>query len=60
MMNMNIPSLCKGIAVGVVTGAAVYAVSNATKSEKKHLKSDTIKAVRSISSMLDGLGSMFT
>lgn len=60
MMNMNIPSLCKGIAVGVVTGAAVYAVSNATKAEKKHLKSDTIKAVRSISSMLDGLGSMFT
>lgn len=34
-MSMNITSLCKGIAVGVVTGAAVYAVTNATKSEKK-------------------------
>jgi len=56
---MNITSLCKGIAVGVVTGAAVYAVTNATKAEKRHLKSDTIRAVRSVSSMLEGLGSMF-
>lgn len=58
-MTMNIPSLCKGVAIGVVTGAAVYAVTNATKSEKRHLKSDTIRAVRSVSSMLEGLGSMF-
>lgn len=58
-MNMNIPSLCKGIAIGVVTGAAVYAVTNASKAEKKHLKSDTVKAVRSVSAMLEGLGSMF-
>ena len=58
-MSMNITSLCKGIAVGVVTGAAVYAVTNATKSEKRHFKSDTIRAVRSVSSMLEGLGSMF-
>ena len=58
-MSMNITSLCKGIAVGGVTGTAVYAVTNATKSEKRHLKSDTIRAVRSVSSMLEGLGSMF-
>ena len=58
-MSMNNTSLCKGIAVGVVTGAAVYAVTNATKAEKRHLKSDTIRAVRSVSSMLEGLGSMF-
>ena len=57
-MSMNITSLCKGIAVGVVTGAAVYAVTNATKSEKRHLKSDTIRAVRAVSSMREGLGSM--
>ncbi len=37
-MSMNIPAMCKSIAVGVVTGAAVYAVTNATKSEKIHLK----------------------
>ncbi|HIV10500.1 MAG TPA: hypothetical protein IAD28_02245 [Candidatus Faeciplasma avium] len=58
-MNMNIPSLCKGITIGIVTGAAVYAVSNATRAERRHLKSSTIRAVRSISSMLEGLGSMF-
>ncbi len=58
-MSMSIPSLCKGIAVGVVVGAATYAVTNATKSEKRHLKTDTMKAVRSISSMLEGIGSMF-
>lgn len=58
-MSMNIPAMCKSIAVGVVTGAAVYAVTNATKSEKRHLKSDTLKAVRSVSAMLEGLGSMF-
>ena len=58
-MNMNIPSLCKGITIGIVTGAAVYAVSNATRAERRHLKSSTIRAVRSICSMLEGLGSMF-
>lgn len=56
---MNIPSLCKGVAIGVVTGAAVYAVTNASKADKRHLKTDTVKAVRSISSMIEGLGSMF-
>ena len=58
-MSMNIPSLCKGITIGIVTGAAVYAVSNATRAERRHLKSSTIRAVRSISAMLEGLGSMF-
>ncbi len=58
-MSMNIPSLCKGIAIGVVTGAAVYAVTNATRADKRHFKSDAIKAVHSVSSMLEGLGSMF-
>lgn len=58
-MSMNIPSLCKGIAIGVVTGATVYAVTNATRADKRHFKSDAIKAVRSVSSMLEGLGSMF-
>ncbi len=57
---MNIPSLCKGIAVGVVTGAAVYAVTNATKSNKRMVKSNAMKAVRSVSSMLEGLGCMFS
>ncbi len=58
-MSMNIPSLCKGITIGVVTGAAVYAITNATKADKRHFKSDMIRAVRSVSSMLEGLGSMF-
>ena len=58
-MSMNIPSLCKGIAIGVVTGAAVYAVTNATRADKRHFKSDAIKAVHSVSFMLEGLGSMF-
>ncbi len=59
-MTMNIPSLCKEIAVGVVTGTAVYAVTNATKSNKRMVKSNAMKAVRSVSSMLEGLGCMFS
>ena len=56
---MNIPSLCKGITIGVLAGAAVYAVTNASRADKRHLKTDMIRAVRSVSSMLEGLGSMF-
>lgn len=56
---MNISSLCKGIAVGMVVGAATYAVTNASRLKKHRMKSSTIKAVRSVSNMLDGLGSMF-
>ena len=58
-MTMNIPSLCKGITIGVLAGAAVYAVTNASRGDKRHLKTDMIRAVRSVSSMLEGLGSMF-
>ena len=56
---MNISSLLKGVAVGMVMGAATYAVTNATRSQKKHFKSNTVKAIKSVSQMMDGLGSMF-
>ncbi len=56
---MNISSLAKGLAVGMVVGAATYALTNASRSQKRSFKSNTVKAVKSVSKMIDGLGSMF-
>ncbi len=56
---MNIPSLAKGIALGLVVGVATYAYTNASRLKKRQMKCKTIKAVKSVSNMIDGLGSMF-
>ncbi len=56
---MNISSLVKGIAVGMAMGAVTYAITNASRSQKRHFKSNTVKAVRSVTKMIDGLGAMF-
>ncbi len=58
-VKMNVSSLLKGVAVGMVMGAATYAVTNASRSQKKQFKTNTVKAVKSVSKMMDGLGSMF-
>ncbi len=56
---MNVSSLCKGVAVGMTAGVVTYALTNATKSEKRRFKSNTVKAMRSVGSMMDILGGMF-
>ncbi len=56
---MNISSLAKGVAVGMTAGVVTYALTNATSSEKRRFKSNTMKAVRSVGSMMDILGGMF-
>lgn len=56
---MNISSICKGVAVGMAAGVVTYAVTNATKGEKRRFKSSTMKAMRSVGSMMDILGAMF-
>ncbi len=56
---INVSSICKGVAVGMTVGVITYAVTNATGSEKRRFKSNTMKAVRSVGSMMDILGGMF-
>lgn len=56
---MNVSSIAKGVAVGMTAGVVTYAIANATSSEKRRFKSNTMKAVRSVGSMMDILGGMF-
>ncbi len=56
---MNVSSICKGVAVGMAAGIATYALTNATKSEKRRFKSNTVKAMHSVGNMMDILGGMF-
>ncbi len=56
---MNVSSICKGVAVGMTAGVITYALTNATKAEKRRFKSNTMKAMRSVGSMMDILGGMF-
>lgn len=57
---MNVSSLVKGAAVGMAAGVVTYALTNATSGEKRRFKSNTMKAMRSVGSMMDILGAMFT
>lgn len=56
---MNVSSLAKGVAVGMAAGVVTYALTNATKTEKRRLKSNSVKAMRSVGTMMDILGGMF-
>ncbi len=56
---VNVSSIAKGVAVGMTAGIVTYAVSNATGAEKRRFKSSTMKAVRSVGSMMDIIGGMF-
>lgn len=56
---INVSSIAKGVAVGMTAGIVTYALTNATKSEKRRFKNNTVKAMRSVGSMMDILGGMF-
>ena len=55
---MNMSSITKGIAMGVAVGAVTYTLSNATKHQKKKMKSSTGKAIRAIGDMVEGISYM--
>ena len=55
---MNTTSLVKGISAGFTAGAVVYAISCATKREKRMLKSRTGKAVKAIGDVMEGISSI--
>ena len=54
---VNISSIC--MAVGMAAGVVTYALTNATKNEKRRFKSNTMKAMHSVGNMMDILGAMF-
>ncbi len=56
---VNVSSVCKGVAVGMAAGVVTYALTNATKNEKRRFKSNTMKAMHSVGNMMDILGAMF-
>lgn len=56
---INVSSIAKGVAVGMTAGIVTYALTNATKGEKRRFKNNTVKAMRSVGSMMDILGGMF-
>ena len=58
-MKINFSSLAKGVTIGVAVGAAAYALSNATKKDKRMLKSNTGKAIEAIGEVFEDFGTMF-
>lgn len=55
---MSIKSISNGIAVGLVTGTAVYALTNASNHKKKVLRSRTGRALHAMGDVIDGLSMM--
>ncbi|MGN1114776.1 MAG: hypothetical protein ACI4RC_06625 [Oscillospiraceae bacterium] len=55
---MNLNSVMKGVSAGITAGALVYAVANASRHEKRVLKSRTGKALHAISSVMDEISTM--
>lgn len=58
-MKMNISSLAKGLSIGMAVGAAAYALSNATKKDRRCLKSNAGKAIKAIGEVFEDFGTMF-
>mgnify|MGYP006890811267 FL=1 len=51
-------SLITGVALAIAAGTVAYAVTEATSSEKKMLKSRTGRAIRAIGDVMDGISMM--
>ncbi len=58
-MKVNISSLAKGVSIGMAVGAAAYALSNATKKDKRILKTNAGKAIKAIGEVFEDFGMMF-
>ncbi len=58
-MSVKITSLAKGVSVGMVVGAATYALCCASSKDKRKLKSGAGKAMKAIGSMVEDFSNMF-
>ncbi len=52
---MNVIALAKGVSAGMITGAAVYAYTNARTSKKRRLKSKTAKAIHAVGDIAEAV-----
>lgn len=55
---MNKGSIVKGVSMGLAVGAVTYAISSASRGDKRRLKSRTGKAIRAIGDVMDGISMM--
>ncbi len=57
---MSMSSLVKGIAVGAMTGAVVYAVSNSSSRQRHKVKTNAGKAIKAIGNVVEGISYMMS
>lgn len=55
---MQMKSMITGVSMAIAAGTVAYAVTEATSSEKKMLKSRTGRAIRAIGDVMDGISMM--
>lgn len=55
---MKMKSMITGVSMTIAAGTVAYAVTEATSSEKKMLKSRTGRAIRAIGDVMDGISMM--
>lgn len=55
---MKMKSMITGVSMAIAGGTVAYAVTEATSSEKKMLKSRTGRAIRAIGDVMDGISMM--
>jgi len=55
---MSAGSFMKGAALGVTVGAITYAVTNTSSKQKRRMKRSATKAMRTFSSVVDGISFM--
>ncbi len=55
---MNAGPFIKGMSVGLTVGAITYAMTNVTSRQKKRMKKTANNAMRSFSSVIEGISYM--
>ena len=55
---MQLQAIAKGMALGAAAGMAGYLLSSAGSGERRRLKRRTVKAVRAVGSVMDGLADL--
>ena len=57
---MSMSSLVKGITVGAMAGAVVYAVSNSSSRQRHKVKTNAGKAIKAIGNVVEGISYMMS